>query len=380
MQVASPKLDNQHEIEQTARRAGEVLNEGGVIVLPTETVYGVAAAVAHPGALQRLRELKQRSSEQPFTVHLPSRDASERYIGAVGPAWQRLVRKVMPGPVTLVVDVDQPVIEKCVEDLALGDHVRDELYHEGKIGLRCPDHPLSQAILSIVDGPVVASSANRRGAPPPHHADAVAGAISQHVDLVVDGGPTRYAKPSTILRVQPGDDRLEVSIEREGVYDERFVRKLLRWSMLLVCSGNTCRSPMAELIAKQIVAESKGLSIDQLEAAGLRIRSAGTFAAPGTPASPEAVQAMAKMGLDLSGHHSQPLTVEMIHEADVIYCMTQSHCAAVVNMVPSAADKTFPLDPNGDVSDPIGGSLTVYQRCAELFRRRLAQRIREQQP
>jgi protein-tyrosine-phosphatase len=84
--------------------------------------------------------------------------------------------------------------------------------------------------------------------------------------------------------------------------------------------------------------------------------------------------------VDISSHRSRLLAVEMVHEADVIYCMTTAHQQAVLSLVPSAAPKTFLLDPSGDVEDPIGSGSTAYQRCAEIIRRRLEQRLKEQQP
>src|SRR5690606_23891543 len=228
-----------------------------------------------------------------------------------------------------------------------------------------------------IDAPVVASSANPRGKPPPHDADDAAAAVDGAAELVIDGGVTRYAKPSTIVRIHKSG---QMTVERGGVYDERFIRKLLRWTMLLVCSGNTCRSAMAEGIARQMLAEQRGIAPEDLEPAGLRVISAGAFATPGMPAAPEAVEALGKSGIDLSSHRSRVLTPELIHEADVIDCMTQSHMDAVLRLVPSAAGKTMLLAPTGDVADPIGSGLTAYQRCAELIRRRLDQRLKEQQP
>ena len=120
----------------------------------------------------------------------------------------------------------------------------------------------------------------------------------QMVHLLVERGfsPERIAT-SPYVRCRQTADRYDVTVDREGVYDERFVRKLLRWNMLLVCSGNTCRSPMAESIARQLLAEQRGVAVGQLDEAGLSVTSAGAFAAPGMPASPEAIQAADKLSL-----------------------------------------------------------------------------------
>jgi protein-tyrosine-phosphatase len=121
------------------------------------------------------------------------------------------------------------------------------------------------------------------------------------------------------------------------------------------------------------------VSVDELEKLGLRVISAGAYAAEGVPASPEAIQALRDQGIDLTRHRSRPLTSQLIQEADVIYCMTDAHVQAVKQMAPSAADKVALLDPAGNVEDPIGTELSTYRRCAELFRRRLKQRLKEQQ-
>jgi protein-tyrosine phosphatase len=380
MPAKTIQLDDQTATSAVVSEASAVLAAGGLVVFPTETVYGVGASVASDKGLARLREVKQRPDSQPFTIHLPDAAAAERYIDLSSPKLARLVRKVLPGPITLVVDVTDETIERCVRRMNLRGDVRGRLYFNNTVGLRCPDHPLGQAILGSIPEPVVASSANRRGARPPHDADEAAKAIGAEVDLLVDGGRCRYAKASTIVRVRGEGSQVSISVERDGVYDERYIRKMLRWTMLLVCTGNTCRSPMAEQIARQMLAAERGLREDELDAAGLRVLSAGVFAGEGQPASAEAVAALAKMGVDLSRHRSKPLSRELIHEADVIYTMTQAHREAVIDMLPSAADKTMALDPTGDIEDPIGSGQTVYQRCAEMIRRRLEARLKEQQP
>src|SRR5690606_10687714 len=182
------------------------------------------------------------------------------------------------------------------------------------------------------------------GGTPPHDAEAAVEALGERVDLIIDGGRSRYAKPSTVVRVRGRGPTRQITVEREGVYDERFVRKLMRWTMLLVCSGNTCRSPMAEDLAAKILADARGLGVEDLETAGVRVISAGVFAMPGQPAAAEAIEVMGKMGLDLSTHRSRTVTPELLREADVVFTMTEAHRRAVADMAPWAADKVFRLD------------------------------------
>jgi L-threonylcarbamoyladenylate synthase len=166
---------------------------------------------------------------------------------------------------------------------------------------------------------------------------------------------------------------------RAGVYDERIIDRLLRTTILFVCSGNTCRSPMAEAIARKYLADRFSISPDELENKGINVISAGSYALPGARAAEPAVEALRSMGADLSRHRSRPLTVELIHQADAIYTMSHNHLRAVASLVPAAADKVSNLDPDGDIEDPIGGDLSLYievaDRIKSLIEKRLAQGI-----
>jgi len=116
---------------------------------------------------------------------------------------------------------------------------------------------------------------------------------------------------------------------------------------------------------------------DELESKGMTVISAGSWAMPGSRATPQAVEAVKQMGADLSKHRSRPLSVELIHQADVIFAMQRSHLQAVMALVPGAAEKVVTLDPEGDVEDPIGGDASLYNELAISLKGLIEKRLKE---
>ncbi len=351
-------LKNVEDPRDVVHQVVAALSAGKIIALPTETVYGIAASALHSDAVNRLSQIKCRSPAKPFAFAIKSYEDALDYVPDMSPLARRLARRCWPGPVTLVLHNGHPdsVIRRLPPD------VQRVSVPNGTVGLRVPAHQTTQQILRLLAGPIVLTSANLA-----NEADCVDGSkiveqLGDSVDLVVNDGRSRLGQPSSVVRV----DGEGITILRNGAVDKKTLDQLSGFIAVVVCTGNTCRSPMGAGLLQKHVSERLKCSATELESKNVSIISAGISAVSGAPAAQQAVDVMQEMDIDLSGHRSQPFTERLANFADVILTMTENHRQAIISQWPQAAPRTHVLRNDGiDVSDPIGMPVDVYRSTAE---------------
>lgn len=164
--------------------AEEAILAGGVIVYPTETVYGLGANALHEKAISRVFRIKKRPLSMPIFLAVSSYEMLER-VAEINDEERDILERILPGPVSVLIKK-----KSIVPDiLTAGSPI---------VGIRFPDHQMAREIIDA-SGPITSTSANVTGSPPPASAADVSREIADAVDLVIDGGRCRYAQPSTLL-------------------------------------------------------------------------------------------------------------------------------------------------------------------------------------
>jgi len=352
------------------KEAAGIIDAGGLVAFPTETVYGIACRV-NGDSLAKLGEIKGRAADKYYTLHIAKSDDINKYVPTLGLQARKLIQNAWPGPLTAVFELEQKDIDKQQKNLER--EVFENLYKDNSIGIRYPDNPIATALLQQAGNAIVAPSANVTGQSPAINAEQVLAQLSGKIDLLLDGGPCKYQRSSTVAKI--GKNGLEIL--RHGVYSQLELEVLSQVNFLFVCTGNTCRSPMAEGIFKKYLAEKLRCKVDDLERMGYKISSAGIMGTAGYPASAEAIEVCATMGIDIGAHRNQGLSKELVEESDFIFAMERTHQANVIVLEPDAESRCLLLAGNKEIPDPIGRQQKFYENCAKLIEKAVQKRISE---
>ena len=169
-------------------QAAAILRRGGLLGIPTETVYGLGADALNETAVRHIFEAKGRPQDNPLIIHVPDASWLERYCREVPETAYRLAERFWPGPLTMILPRRENVPLQTTGGLET-------------VGVRCPDHPVTRAIIEAAGVPVAAPSANTSGRPSPTTADHVWQDMNGRIDMIIDGGPVGIGVESTIVDV-----------------------------------------------------------------------------------------------------------------------------------------------------------------------------------
>ena len=194
--------------EENIRRAAVIIRLGGVVIYPTDTVYGLGCDPANVDATRRICEIKGRA-DKPLPLACSDVEAAKRIV-KLNPIAEKLAERFWPGPLTMVLPakVDYPIW----------------VTHGARtLGVRVPGHPVARRLAKLSGGVIVTTSANKSGEPPPKTALEAAEQIGEEVDLILDAGPAPLKQPSTVLDLS-GD---ELWIIRPGPIKAEDIKKTL---------------------------------------------------------------------------------------------------------------------------------------------------------
>ncbi|MDP2808060.1 MAG: L-threonylcarbamoyladenylate synthase [bacterium] len=334
----------------TAAQAVEALNRGQVMAFPTDTVYGLGCRADQSQAVKKIYRLKGRNFSKPLILFINDPRGLAQTTRQIPEYARKLMDAYWPGPLTMVFSASDQVIKWGLDK-------------EGTIGIRIPKHQALQAILNQLDCPLATTSANASGAAESCNPLQVMEAFKGPVDLILDGGALPRCRPSTVLDLS----REHPVILRRGDIGRQELAELLQLpvkqdkvEVLFVCTGNTCRSPMAEGYLKHILPKQWKDRVS--------IRSCGARALPGMQATDKGQETAKKCGFDITGHHSRTLTDSLIKQADIIIALEEGHRQDILKLYPKAQVSLLAVD---GVPDPVGGTLDDYAKTLELIKREM---------
>ena len=350
-------LRSDDDPRDAVHRAVQALVEGKVVAIPTDTVYGLAASALSPGAVETIYDLKGRDASSPMALSVGSVEAMLDFTPDLSPLARRIAVRTMPGPVTLITPAGGP--DSAITQLPNSVRAKITGQSDG-VGFRVIDSRVLAHLHRLLPAPIVLTSANRSGRPAPTTADGVMaelGDASDHdLPLLLDDGPTRYGGASTVVRVIANN----LEVLRSGAIESAAMDEFAKPIIAIVCTGNTCRSPMAMAMLRDKLQTRYGR--DDVAT----VVSAGLAAGNGSPASSGALDVMRQRQLDLSSHRSRPLSDDVMQTADVILTLTRGHRRAILTAWPTLTDRVHTLrHDGGDVTDPVGQPTEVYESCAD---------------
>lgn len=332
----------------------DALAAGELVVLPGDVGYVV---LVNPAAAATPERLGRLPADGPPAVLAFGPDDPALFGLGVPLAARRLMFRAWPAPLAVAL----PAAGASFPADWPGA-VREAVAAGGAVRFRYPDHPLFDAVWPSLPGPTLVLDTFHPTA------TAAVDALGGAAGLVIAAGEIPAGdRPTEVLATPAGWE-----LTRPGAYAADELHKLAARIILFVCTGNTCRSPLAEGLAKTLLADRLGCAVGDLPARGFWVVSAGVAAYGGGPVSPESELVGAEFGADLRDHRSRPVNPPLLAAADDVIAMTRAHADVLEARYPGVGPPARLLcGDDTDLDDPIGAGMDVYRECARTILDRL---------
>ncbi len=337
-------------------RTAEIIRAGGIIVYPTDTLYGFGVDARNQVAMNRLYDLKGRDDKKPVSLIVKNLHQAESIVGKLQEYERTVFRKLLPGKITLIL--------KKRKNTEL-----PKLTQFRKIGFRIPHYKICKILSELADCPITSTSVNISTKDNLSSAKEIKALFNNQVDIILNAGSLKKSKGSTVIDLVT----MPPTILREGDISKKEIERFLGYKMrksypnkfviTFVCSGNICRSPMAEGILKKNISKSRYRDL-------IEIGSAGTLNINNSYPTIETLDVTHNAGIDIIAHQSRGLDEAIIRRSNIVFCMALDHLHYIQENFPEYRSRIRLLKQMGlerqlsnpSIADPIGRPLSYYEK------------------
>ncbi len=320
------------------------LSKDSIFLHYTGNMFGIGCSAFSKETITIINSLKDRKEKQGYIFLIPEIDWLKRFNVQITSEIHRILQQYWAGELSVVLEVPDPRFQ--------------DISQNGKVAFRIPTDELLREFILKLDQPIISTSVNKSGKKSVQNLNEILTKFESWFDYAIlpDNVQQCNNLPSTIIEFS--DEKL--SLIREGsILFPEIELSYESPQILFVCTGNTCRSPIAEYLAKNIIIE-KGLKF--------RAASAG-FTADGMPISENSNYVLALNGIDASEHTSSLLNEENLRKSWLILTMTAIHKNKIMQLYPASASKIYTLSEyagfNNDITDPLGKDIEYYKNTFE---------------